>query len=756
MLTQRLRLHLAFTGHALLLDHGNGLDDDDDGPWDIVCDTTGEANCDTPTSFMASTSCCTTAGGLSTVLTDLQRGLSRAVACVYDGSVNQPAGGGDGDSGDVVSDQRVDASADTDDPESDLAHFEIRVDGGAAAETAFIHHLSGSIPLVDSNIVYKYVSFIDSDGNAATGGMPDALGYDTEFAGAEIVTEVEVEVQTIIITRTLREAQKERKLQVFYTVDCKWWKYDGSTFQEQANCDARLIDVIGDGDSPDGDFTGLIAQAAEIVISNGDRGPLNPDNVQVQCITMQDDDVKDRFPEELDGSVTFRPRPPIFPHCNVLPGTAAPGDIVTIASERLWENSPLKVILGDLKVGEGETDNDGKSFIDVRIPIFSTPGPRLVTVGIVGTALTADCIVEVEPGPKLALVDEIASNLPGTQHTVTAWVRDDNYLPVGGEEVDFEILAGPNAGVSGICNPISCVSGPDGLVRFTYSSGGSIGVDTLQASTSNEDSNTVFKLWDNDCNENGIADTCDEDCAGFDGICQLLVPKYTCGTGLAGNCCAQAGELMPRFCTNVSPHGGQDPGCTYDYPICVNEDGGELSASVGGVFCAPCVNSFQADHVADFGCPPDKPMCVCNGEAPDLMIAGNECLPFPYTCINNAPHGGQDYLCPHEAPICVGEGGIPIDDECYGDECVVCVNSQQSDSVADYGCNSNQPRCVIAETSESPDLSMPGDKCEAAPGSSGLCEYCWPGSPGSDCKSAFGVCYPLVYGACPSHTWRCH
>ena len=164
-------------------------------------------------------------------------------------------------------------------------------------------------------------------------------------------------------------------------------------------------------------------------------------------------------------------------------------------------------------------------------------------------------------------------------------------------------------------------------------------------------------------------------------------------------------------------------------------------ADVDGDFCAVCVNTQQADWVPDAGCPPHMPTCVCGIESPELWYAGLDCVEFPHECINTAPHGGQDAKCDADTPICVGSGRSEIEDYSYGDECVKCLNSQQSDSVADYGCSADKPRCVNADGTV-PLLNLGGEVCEPAEPKAGGCTDCYPGSSGS-CKTVHGVCHHL-------------
>ena len=88
-----------------------------------------------------------------------------------------------------------------------------------------------------------------------------------------------------------------------------------------------------------------------------------------------------------------------------------------------------------------------------------------------------------------------ATNPVGAPHTVTAALVTDLGDPIVGRNVDFNVLSGPNAGVSG-----SGITDVNGEATFTYTSF-LVGLDTIQASFLNSQnvtvySNTVTKTWE--------------------------------------------------------------------------------------------------------------------------------------------------------------------------------------------------------------------------------------------------------------------
>lgn len=79
-------------------------------------------------------------------------------------------------------------------------------------------------------------------------------------------------------------------------------------------------------------------------------------------------------------------------------------------------------------------------------------------------------------GEGIILSPASAVNLVGTEHTVVATVQDDDGNPVVGREVTFNIISGPNAGLSGIA-----MTDASGKATFSYT-GNTAGTDVIEAS----------------------------------------------------------------------------------------------------------------------------------------------------------------------------------------------------------------------------------------------------------------------------------
>ena len=392
-------------GHDLFLWHGDGIDNEPDGVFDQACDN-DEDTCANPTTFMSSTAC----GNLSTNMTPTQRQTARPIAAVYTGANQDPPG--------VlipspaVGDQHSDRPLDVSDPGIDIGSLAM-VENVDTETTTFIHTLVGVIPLLPDP-VRQYVVLADLDGNPSTGGAPENLGLATEFEGAELVTRVLVGVDA---------------LGEFRAVTPTVWRFrDGELHEctresdpQCAGIRANVFNVLGGDDSnerveergPD-----VVANAVTILLPTAVRGPLGR-RPRIQAFSEQLSETipegrlqLDRLPDQpTDGGRVFRPQPPVFPVCGVTPDPVRPGDLATVEAIGLHENETAKVFLGDRMVAEGPIDSDGSVELAFQVPFDARLGHRLVTVGVMGTALSADCFANVQGIPLPAPRFEYAAKL---------------------------------------------------------------------------------------------------------------------------------------------------------------------------------------------------------------------------------------------------------------------------------------------------------------------------------------------------------
>lgn len=346
-------------GHTIGLDHGNGLDDNNNGRFDLGCDN-AESVSATPRSFM------TSGAGLTNVVTGLQREKMRTVIRRLPGTqIDPPAALVNAD---TVSDQRTDAVLDVLPPEVDLAT--VAVAEIPSADTFVISHLTfGLIP--HENVENQYLTFADLDNEPTTGGAPADLGFTTDFEGAELVTRV--------VVRPGHESGATA------------WVYRDGAFKEITDVTSEVTTLTGTEDGVE------LANTVNVALPLSLRGPASiPFRFQAIAEQLQGDLAFDIMPNgSLTGGVSVALTPPIYPVCSVEPLQAQPGETVEIEIAGLLPNENVHVVLGDVLVATGSTDDNGDAVIDLTLPGDTGGGPRLVTVGVDGTALTADCFVDI-------------------------------------------------------------------------------------------------------------------------------------------------------------------------------------------------------------------------------------------------------------------------------------------------------------------------------------------------------------------------
>ena len=157
----------------------------------------------------------------------------------------------------------------------------------------------------------------------------------------------------------------------------------------------------------------------------------------------------------------------------------------------------------------------------------------------------------------ITLEPATAQNEVGTEHTVTATLKDLLGHPMPGINVNFEVVSGPNVGDSG-----SATTDASGKATFTYTGDGGEGTDTIKASFVNQagttvESQAVTKEWTKPSNLPPVAN------AGPD---QTVEQANLAGTSvtLDGSGSTDDGQILPLTYTWTWSNGGSDTG---DKPV---------------------------------------------------------------------------------------------------------------------------------------------------------------------------------------------
>lgn len=252
----------------------------------------------------------------------------------------------------------------------------------------------------------EFLTFIDLDGDPSTGGAPEALGFETSFVGAEAV--VRVELNPVIVDSEPSFAVPERgtaaRLPVLST-ETTFWRFDPEreNFVEVPSTNIRasllaIIDII-DPIAPGGSaIEELVGHSIEVILPNALLGPM-VEQPRLQAVSRGVRGTRvimDRLDESTsENGVFYRLVFPTFPLCDASPDPVEAGMTLRVTASGLLADREAKVILGDDRIGEALTSAGGELVGDFSVPSDTREGKRLLTVGITGTALTADCPITV-------------------------------------------------------------------------------------------------------------------------------------------------------------------------------------------------------------------------------------------------------------------------------------------------------------------------------------------------------------------------
>lgn len=294
------------------------------------------------------------------------------------------------------SDVQTDARADADLSAIDLAS--LRIVDNSDGTTQIVHELYGRIdPTLLPNNTLEYFAFLNLDNNPATGGTPADLGLATNFQGAELVTRVQV--TTIAIPLQPERAGAVPPL--FGTVHTVW-RFENNQFVEVENPDirSRVNPLIAVGELPDGSSrTAHTADRIEITIPSGVRGPIAVP-LRIQGLSRATPQGGGGSIDKLDDTsaengAPLRLRFPKFPVCQAIPSPTFAGGLTTVEVSGLIPEKGVHVVFGPKIVANGMANASGAASVSFAVPDDAAAGKHLITVGTDGTALTADCIVEL-------------------------------------------------------------------------------------------------------------------------------------------------------------------------------------------------------------------------------------------------------------------------------------------------------------------------------------------------------------------------
>jgi Bacterial Ig-like domain (group 1) len=166
-------------------------------------------------------------------------------------------------------------------------------------------------------------------------------------------------------------------------------------------------------------------------------------------------------------------------------------------------------------------------------------GSEGVRFSLAGESRVHQLVLDDAPA-SLSMTPALAFLTPPAAHALTALVVDGGGAPLPGATVDFSVTSGPHAGLQQ-----SVASDAAGAASFTYPGSGS-GVDhilaTLADGSASPSQSEATAFWDADCNANGVPDTCDLACDGWNGACSAFA---ACGGSLDENASGAPDECDP-------------------------------------------------------------------------------------------------------------------------------------------------------------------------------------------------------------------
>ena len=349
----------------------------------------------------------------------------------------------------------------------------VRVSGDVPAGVMHVtFRLVGQIPQSFTPIDYFFLA--DLDNNPATGGTPSQFPADSNlppnsFTGVELIVRV--------------RAQKTGPVEFpTFTVTPTVWLFQGGAFQKQASgFAAASIEPTGsDAGAPGFEYLEVLFPLS-----------LPTGNVRVQAITNDTaNNTSDKL-DDTDAGAVGSLAPPHFPVCGMSPGQVAPGVDVNVTDRGLVPSAMAKVILGDVMLLGANTDAMGNLNANVVVPSDTRVGRRLVTVGSVGTALEADCLLDIEGTPAVPVavpVDINPTSCPnpfnaGKQGTLPAAILGTSTLDVtqidpasvrlqgvAPSKFTYQDVATPFSPFIGKTGANACTTaGPDGFTDLSLS-----------------------------------------------------------------------------------------------------------------------------------------------------------------------------------------------------------------------------------------------------------------------------------------------
>jgi len=249
---------------------------------------------------------------------------------------------------------------------------------GIARETGSnqTHFFVSTTGLIQSNASQSFTFMLDSDNDTTTGGSPIILGIPTAARGIEFVGRV-----------TLTGAPPAIVTETYLFTNGVYSRIDDSRIRGVVNTNYVLMFTDR------GHYDFAVGNIISLRIPDILLPPFSP-TVGFRGLGRNSINEID---ETTNLQLTFRN--PTFPTCSVTPDPATNGTTVHITAQGLPPTNQVHILLGPTLIAAASTDASGNvnTNLTISIPDLFQPQRHLITIGVDGIPITADCGVTIIP-----------------------------------------------------------------------------------------------------------------------------------------------------------------------------------------------------------------------------------------------------------------------------------------------------------------------------------------------------------------------
>lgn len=455
-------------GHTLLLDHGNGLDDNGDGlespldgrrRFDVHCDPQGSVDTGSGRGRpVEDVNAGAQNDGLmrpsissDTLLRPLQIEQGREVAKLYPGAIFED---GVVQAGTIVRSQPLCGTKAPCGLSNALSIVRSQV---AIAPPNGVASISQTLfgPLLP-NADARYLSFLDLDENSNTGCDPADLGLPTRLTGLELIGELQLSPGPNLPITT-----------------GKLWSCQAGSWQSEPGAEVAVYDQSES--ELGGSLFAILSLRIDPALLQGSR------SMRMQTVAEGARGLVDRLPKR-DPAVgaTIDLAPPALPQCEVASLIVPPGGAIGLSTGGFTPNVDVVVLAGGEEVARGTTDANGDVSLDFFMPANSDSGPAAITLLSAAGSASAVCTLIVAGSPVTPATTANLSPAPSR----AGWNNEDvrvNLVALAGNRGVGEIRYGaigaepiPPTSVSG--DTASVALSTDGTTSLSYGAVDSGGV----------------------------------------------------------------------------------------------------------------------------------------------------------------------------------------------------------------------------------------------------------------------------------------